>query len=126
MITLAVRELLAGDGAVAGLVGERIHPGRLPQNPTFPALVYSVLPPSHARAAADGDTGQRETWLELAFYGRHYADVEAGLAALTALLVGYRGGSIERIDVDSVETGFEQETRWDWGEVVIKVMWKSD
>ncbi len=32
---------LAANVAVAALVSTRIYPGRLPQNPTFPAITYS-------------------------------------------------------------------------------------
>lgn len=40
-IETEIRARLASDGAVAGLIGGRIYPLKLPQQPTYPALTYN-------------------------------------------------------------------------------------
>ena len=43
MISTALRAHLAADATIASLVGTRIYPTRLPQNPAFPAMTYSQI-----------------------------------------------------------------------------------
>lgn len=124
-IEIALRELLVEDEAVAGLVGTRVYPLVLPQNPTLPAVVYQEMH-SQALAAADGDTGRRESSFQLSYWAASYAGAKAGKAALLALLVGYSGGGIERIDVEWTHDDFALETDW-WREIVeIGVLWRSN
>lgn len=41
-IETLLRSKLVGDSGVAALVGVRVHPERLPQNVTYPAIRYTV------------------------------------------------------------------------------------
>lgn len=42
-IQSAIRSILTSDTALAALVGTRIYPGELPDNPTYPAIRYTIL-----------------------------------------------------------------------------------
>lgn len=117
-------EVLTEAAAVAALVGTRVYPMILPQNPTLPAVVYQEIR-TEARAAADGDTGQRESRFQLTWWATSYAAVKSGKAALVGLLSGYRGGSIELITVDAMHDDRDPETGW-WSEIAdVVVLWKE-
>jgi hypothetical protein len=43
MIEVALRSMLLADATVAGFVGTRVYVGRLPQSPTYPAIVLEPV-----------------------------------------------------------------------------------
>lgn len=120
MIEQALVELLVGAEGLAS--GPRVYPLVLPQNPTLPALVYQELR-SVALAAADGDTGKRESRFQLGYWGASFASVKVGRNVLVGLLSGYAGGAIRRIEVGGMHDDYDPETGW-WRQVMeIEVLW---
>jgi hypothetical protein len=117
-------DLLTDDSGVAALVGTRVYPLILPQNPTLPAIVYQELR-SRSLVAADGDTGQRESRFQLSYWGASYAAAKSGKAALESLLSGYSGSGIERIEIQWSRDDHETETGWYRQIVEIGVHWIS-
>lgn len=59
-MTLTIEEgiyyLLANNAAVAAIVGDRIYPIKLPQDPTLPAITYQLITPD-SMIAHDGMSG---------------------------------------------------------------------
>lgn len=114
--------ILTGDAAVGAMIGTRVYPLVLPQNPTLPAVVYQELR-TDARAAADGDMGERETRFQLSAWASSFAAVKMAKTALTALLSGYSGGMVERIEVGAMRDDYDVETGWFRQIVEIRVLW---
>lgn len=121
-IEAALFELLTEDAGVAGLVGSRVYPVVLPQNPTLPAVVYQELRTA-ALSATGGDTGRRESRMQVSYWAESYAGVKAGKAALVALLSGYRGGIFERVGVEAMQDDVDVETGWRRQIVEILALW---
>lgn len=120
MIEQLLVELLTGVEGLAS--GPRVYPLVLPQNPTLPALVYQELR-SDARAAADGDTGQRESKFQLGYWGASFSSIKVARNVLVGALSGYAGGAIRRIVVGGMHDDYDPETGW-WRQVMeIEVLW---
>lgn len=102
-------DLLTGDAGIAGVVAARVYPVVLPQNPSLPAIVYQEVR-GLARAAADGDTGQRESRFLVSWWAMSFSAIKVGKGLMLGLLSGYRGGSILRIEVDGIRDDYDPET----------------
>ncbi len=102
-------DLLTGDAGIAGVVAARVYPVVLPQNPALPAIVYQEVR-GLARAAADGDTGQRESRFLLSWWAMSFSAIKVGKGLMLGLLSGYSGGNILRIEVDGIRDDYDPET----------------
>lgn len=102
-------DLLTGDAGIAAVVAARVYPVVLPQNPTLPAIVYQEVR-GLARAAADGDTGQRESRFLVSWWAASFGAIKVGKGLLLRLLSGYSGGSISRVEVDGIRDDYDPET----------------
>ena len=102
-------DLLTGDAGIAAVVAARVYPLVLPQNPTLPAIVYQEVR-GLARAAADGDTGQRESRFLVSWWASSFAAIKVGKGLMLGLLSGYSGGSISRIEMDGIRDDYDPET----------------
>jgi hypothetical protein len=77
----AVRTYTLAGGDVAALVGARMHPRHLPQNPTLPALVYTRVDTRRLHDLAGAD-GLPRTRLQITCW----ANLPAGAAHLAAVV----------------------------------------
>lgn len=102
-------DLLTGDAGIGSMVAARVYPVVLPQNPTLPAIVYQEVR-GVARAAADGDTGQRESRFLVSWWASSYSAIKVGKGLMLGLLSGYEGGSISRVEVDGIRDDYDPET----------------
>lgn len=102
-------DLLTGDAGIGSMVAARVYPVVLPQNPTLPAIVYQEVR-GLARAAADGDTGQRESRFLVSWWAMSYSAIKVGKGLMLGLLSGYGGGSISRIELDGIRDDYDPET----------------
>lgn len=114
VIESAIRAALLADSTVAGLIGDRVYPLVLPQNPTLPAIVYQRIasPPDLSN---DGPAGPLRTRLQLTLWASTWSGSRAIAAAVKAVLHGY-SGSADGQDVllvaEANETdGYESETK---------------
>lgn len=93
---VAVRSILVANVAVAALVGTRVYPGILPQDPTYPAVVLNVInamdPVTH-----DGDAGLVDGMLQVDCYAETYAGMAGLYDAVKAALNGYSVGNVQGI-----------------------------
>lgn len=111
-IETELRALVVNDGTLAGLVAGRVYPVVLPKEPTLPALVYQEIN-TDTVVAADGDTGLRVGRYQWNYYAvDEYAATKIGRAALIAALNGYRGGTIDRIEMDRFQDDFDTGEGW--------------
>lgn len=67
---------LQSDTTLVGLLGTRMHPGRLPQTPTYPALVYKRVSGVRVRHLR-GPAGLAHARLQLDVYAATYAQGKA-------------------------------------------------
>ena len=59
-IRTGLRTHLLADGDVGALIGTRMYPNKLPQNPTYPSLTYEIISDIPYRAL-DGDSDRDRT-----------------------------------------------------------------
>lgn len=89
MIEAALVALLRRTASVVALVGDRIHPGRLPQGSTLPALVYTRIS-STAAATHRGRTRPERVRFQLDAWACTYDDAHM-LAEACKSLSEFRG-----------------------------------
>ena len=70
--------------------GVGIHPSRLPDKPTLPALVYRVIS-NVGEISHDGGVELRNPRVQLDAWANRQAEAESLADAVTAALNGYRG-----------------------------------
>ena len=97
-IESALRTFLLDDATVAGLVGTRIYPQILPQNPTYPALSFQRVSAVRLRAL-DGVVGVAQARFQIDCWALTYAQCRALASAVRVRLDGYRG------DMDGIHVG---------------------
>jgi len=85
-----LRGILAGDSAIAALVGARIYPALLPQPPTFPALTYQVVS-GFRHTQMDGPPGVNRARLQIDCWAATYIGAEALADAVRLALDGFKG-----------------------------------
>jgi hypothetical protein len=91
-----LRTFLLADATISGLIGTRLFPLRLPQNPTLPAMTYSWISGDrvHTMAGARGPSRPR---LQFDAWAKTYLEAEAVFEALRKRLDGFQGtaGSVK-------------------------------
>jgi hypothetical protein len=87
-----IRDHLLGDDTLKNLVGERIHPVRLPQTCVWPAVRMEVVS-SLPEDVADGASALKRTRLQVDAYALRVEDAHSVADAIEAeaVLGGYRG-----------------------------------
>jgi hypothetical protein len=76
--------------ALAAHVGSRIYGGKLPDDPTLPAISATFLPPDRLRAL-DGPTGFTKAHVQLSVWSRSWDEASAIADVLRDLLDDYAG-----------------------------------
>jgi hypothetical protein len=87
----AVRTRLLEDATVATLVGTRIYPGRLPQSPTLPAVVYNEISPGQFMCNDSGLSRSSRPRIQLDVYAATYAAAHDLVEKIDARLAGIGG-----------------------------------
>ena len=81
---------LLADATLGGLIGTRLYPLKLPQDPTVPAMTYQWVSGQRAHAA-DGAVGLASPRVQFDCWAQTYLEVEAMLEALRKRLDGFQG-----------------------------------
>lgn len=81
---------LAGTSAISSLVGARIYPVLLPQDPTYPAITYQRIS-GERRHDLQGASGIGHPRISVSCWATTYAGVKALAAAVRKALDGFRG-----------------------------------
>lgn len=99
MIGLAIKVLLAVP-AVADVVGDRVYPVRLPDEPVLPAVAYQVMTETRPRRPR-GRSGLVRSPVQLSVVGRDYDEAHAVADAIRRAIDRRRGiyGGIDVRDV---------------------------
>ena len=89
-IETAIFTRLTGHAGTTALVGTRVYPDHLPQNPTYPAITYTRV--TTERASAMGvDTGVVEAEFRIVCFDETYAEVKAVALQVLDALQRFRG-----------------------------------
>lgn len=105
---------LGSQSEVQALVSDRIHPGRLPDKPTLPAIVYTVVT-NETRFTHDGGLPLRHPLVQLDVWSKRAEEAERVEEAVTQALNGYKGpmGDVDYTAGWYLETStdiYEQDT----------------
>lgn len=105
---------LTGDSAVAALVGGRVHPDRLPQTTTYPALRYVVVDRVEVLAKPRVTTLRIvRARVQIDCYASTYGQVKALAAAVKAAIYAWNAtddGVIGARVVDESDANDDEET----------------
>lgn len=80
--------LLTADSGIAALIGTRVYPVMLPEDPTLPALLYKFV--GGASSPTLTTSGMQRSRLEIDCYGATYDDASALRSAVIAALNGFQ------------------------------------
>ncbi len=75
-LSTVIYSRLSGFAGLSALVGSRIYPNKLPQDPTFPAVRYQIIDevPVHSMQTT---SGMREARVQVDVFDPDYSDVTA-------------------------------------------------
>jgi len=88
----ALRARLIGDATLTGLIGTRIYPGKAPQDPTLPYVVYHRISTTRT-PTLNGPTLVPETRIQLDIIATSQASAELVATAIRNRIDGYTGTS---------------------------------
>lgn len=91
-----LRTILLADPDVAALIGTRVYPGVLPQNPTMPAVTYTVVS-GVSGVTTDGPDRLANPRVQVDCWGGDYIEMYNTFKAVRNRLLGYSGLNIQGI-----------------------------
>ncbi len=112
----ALRVALLADPAIAALVGTRVYPMELPQNPTLPAIVYQrISTPGETPMLKHAQVAPRIR-IQLSLWAGTFGAVRQLAAAVDAKLDGYSGPngdgtSLRLVWLANMSDDYEPETK---------------
>lgn len=80
-----LRSALVDNAGVVAIVGQRVYPVLLPQNPTYPAISYERI----SSTGQDGTSNRKESRYQINCWARTYAGVVSLSAAVKVALEEY-------------------------------------
>jgi hypothetical protein len=106
----ALYTLIQSEASITALVGTRVYPIRMAQNPTYPTLVYSLVSTRNLELLS-GDGGMYWPRYQIDSYARTYRAAKRLARTVRLALTGYSGtvGSIDicRIGLSNEVDDFE-------------------
>ena len=114
-ITNAIRHRLINDSSVSALVGSRVYPERLPQNPAFPAIIITLMTDGPDRDDISGNAGLFRAMVQLDSYALQLLAAQQLDEKVRLSLQGYKGThldvSVRGIYLINSMTGFQDEAK---------------
>jgi hypothetical protein len=89
----ALRARLIDDATMFGLVGNRIYPGRAPQKPTMPYVVYHRISTVRSATLDTGNTKVPEVRMQVDVVATTQSEVETILNQMRLVMDNFRGTS---------------------------------
>jgi hypothetical protein len=89
----ALRARLIDDATMFGLVGNRIYPGRAPQKPTMPYIVYHRISTLRSATLDTGNTKVPEVRMQVDVIATTQSEVETILNQMRLVMDNFRGTS---------------------------------
>lgn len=96
MLEKAIYSYISTYPGLTALVGNRIYPLVIPQNPTYPAVAYSRVSRVYEKDLSG--TAWNQSRMQFSVYARKYSDAKAVVEQIRAAFRDYRG-KINGIDV---------------------------
>lgn len=103
-----LRTYLLADATVASLIGTRMFPVKLPQNPTFPAVMIQTISGERVHST-DGASGLAGPRIQIDCWAESYADADAVFEAVRKRLDGKGNGDIQGMFIQSERDDFDFE-----------------
>jgi len=108
-----LRAILVADPDVAAIIGSRAYQGRLPREPTFPAIVYQMI-----SRPQDGLTGIVQARMQYTCMAESWREAADLADAARCCLHGYRGvrdgARIEYIQYAGQHDDYDETTGIHW------------
>ena len=108
-----LRAILVADPDVAAIIGSRAYQGRLPREPTFPAIVYQMI-----SRPQDGLTGIVQARMQYTCMAESWREAADLADAVRCGLHGYRGvrdgARIEYIQYAGQHDDYDETTGIHW------------
>lgn len=95
-IEAATYTFLTGESGITDIVGSRIYPCHLPQNPVFPALVFTLISGTHDQTLVTA-AGLLRARIQFDAYSRNLSEVSEIIEQLRLALDRFVGSYGERI-----------------------------
>lgn len=117
--------LLSNDATIASYVGEKIFPVQVPQDTSFPAIVYqhdSQVPTN----IKDGPSPLDVVGLVITIYTQNYSDAQA-IAERVRTLLDHFHGTVEGVTVDRISFSGQEDNDFvdDYGFQVISQSYQA-
>jgi hypothetical protein len=90
MIEKAIYSILTGDSDVSALVGTRVYPVNIPQNPTYPLVSFSRVSGNRV-ASMSGASSISMPRFEIGCFADTYSAVKTLAGKVRSVLFGYSG-----------------------------------
>ena len=110
-IISGLRTFLLTDATLSGLVGVRLYPNILPQNPTMPAVTITIIS-GDRQSSNDGPGGLNGPRVQIDCWGTSYASADAVFEAIRKKLDGKKSGIILGAFMDSDRDFYEPEPKY--------------
>lgn len=81
-----LRDVLLGEETVTDLLGTRLYPNKLPQKPTLPAVVYSIVSEVPVHVLDGGGYQVSGSRVQFDCYAKKYADARAAWSVIEVVL----------------------------------------
>ena len=130
-IETAITRHLTENAGLAGVLGGRVYPKRMPQNPTYPTIVYHRI--SGAREHShDGSSGLAHPRFQLDLWAKTHIAAKDLAEKVRAALDGYKGvmGGVGGVDVNGVfleddDDGYDDDLQVYWWRMDF-TLWHSE
>ena len=104
-----VYDEMAADSDLTGIVGGRIYYVQMPQSPTYPTVVFEILPTSGRVHLMGSDSALAMDMLRVSVWGEHkdFANMELAAGYIKTLLQDFTGTLGTGVTVERIflETG---------------------
>lgn len=119
-IEAAITKHLTEAAGLAGVLGGRVYPKHLPQNPTYPAIAYHRIsgPREHSH---DGSSGLAHPRFQLDLFARTHVAAKDLAEKVRLALDGYKGvmGGVGGVDVNGAfleddDDGYDDDLKVYW------------
>lgn len=99
-IVEALRDYVLADATVSGLIGARMYPAILPQDPTMPAITYQIIS-GDSVISHDGPAGLENPTIQIDCWAATYSGMDALFNAVRKRLNG-ASGAFSGVEVQGI------------------------
>lgn len=104
-----LRTYILADTVIAALVGTRMYPQVLPQNPTYPAITYTLIGGAGSVVTHDGPAGLENVSLQIDCWAQTQLTAAALAERVRTRINGYTGGAFQGIFLARKRDGYDND-----------------